>query len=79
MNMRKYSINEIDQMRRHVEYLVLPVPGGCYTQADIGKEVESRLRAYMDAGIDPADLAAKASARSDFFVAQEVDILPTSY
>lgn len=62
---RAYTIDEIDQMRDDVYHLLFHDDPLChmFSQQDnrsgVKEEVEIRLRTYLIAGIDPADIHAK--------------------
>lgn len=52
--MRKYSISEIDRMRRAIRY---SYPSGvCYIQHERDADIENRLRTYMQNGTEPEEL-----------------------
>lgn len=54
---RKYSLAEIDTMRRDTEW---SYPSGVsYYAAERAAEVERKLRTYMMAGVEPAELEGK--------------------
>lgn len=59
MNERKYSVSEIDSMRRLVRDLC--DTGMPYMPQDRAVEVEERLRTYMMHGADPEELARAAA------------------
>ena len=51
---RKYSIGEIDRMRKAIEWCY---PTGVpYLAAERAADVENRLRTYMQNGTDPEEL-----------------------
>ena len=54
---RKYSVAEIDRMRRALERICTPTNRG-YFPAEVEKRVEERLRTYMQNGTDPEELEA---------------------
>lgn len=80
---RKYSLDEIDQMRRDIDRIVEGVrhyqwsPSGCfssgitYNAAERAAKIEDRLRTYMQNGTDPAELEAKVKSIHD---AEQKDI-----
>lgn len=53
---RLYTVREIDRMRR-VLTMSYP-PGVTFRQSDRSAEVEDRIRTYMSAGVDPAEVIA---------------------
>lgn len=67
---RKYSVEEIDRMRRAVEYMVMwgekigtPWPegvssrtSGTFSGNEVTERTEARLRTYLLAGTDPEEL-----------------------
>lgn len=69
MSVRSYTVSEIDQMRKDVGTLVegaryWQYNGHCFTSCGYGyneaerkAHVEDRLRTYMMASVDPAELA----------------------
>lgn len=65
---RKYSVNEIDRMRRAIG-LSYPMDGS-YVQADRDADIESRLRTYMQNGTDPEELEefSNRRQRAEYFV-----------
>lgn len=67
--MTKYSIEEIDAMRRAVDTLC--DNGNSYNPDIRGKEVEERLRTYMQNGTTPAELASAANKHSDALYKQQ--------
>lgn len=56
---RKYTVEEIDRMRRLVEASLFPLPGSLalYDHLDKADSVEDRLRTYMLNGTEPDELA----------------------
>jgi len=52
---RKYTVAEIDQMRKHIEWSY--PTGVSFNGAERSAEVERRLRTYMMAGIEPKEIA----------------------
>jgi len=55
---RKYSVDEIDRMRRAIEW---SYGDGVFTMADRQADVENRLRTHMINGTDPEELENEAS------------------
>lgn len=57
MTERKYSVAEIDRMREAIR-LKLEPRGSVFTynEGELSARVEDRLRTYMMAGVDPADV-----------------------
>lgn len=53
---RRYSVSEIDGMREAVKRYGWMANSGSYYPTDRAREIEDRVRTYMLAGIDPADL-----------------------
>lgn len=53
---RKYSVYDIDAMRKAVERFGWMANSGSYYPADRAKEIEERVRTYMVAGVDPDEL-----------------------
>ena len=60
MNERKYTLLEIDDMRRSI-YRFYP-SGVAYVPSERSAEVEDRLRTYMQNGTDPEELEVMANA-----------------
>jgi len=66
MTERTYTVSEIDAMRLSVRNLMttrnfISPDGRSWTETRPDEDVvENRLRTYMMAGVDPADLKAKA-------------------
>jgi hypothetical protein len=59
---RKYSLDEIDRMREAVQYFHI----SNWTSGErLDRIIEDQLRTYMTAGIDPAELEAKAAPIKD--------------
>jgi len=54
MSERKYSVSEIDRMRKAIEWS-FPT-GVSYDAVDRAAEIEERLRTYMLNGTDPKEL-----------------------
>jgi hypothetical protein len=59
---RKYSLKDIDSMRVSIRTM-LTIGNGSYKVDEKNAEIENRLRTYMMAGIEPADLR---KAESDY-------------
>lgn len=59
MSDRKYTVQEIDWMRKSVEQ-ILTVFNVSYNGAQRAIEIEQRLRTYMANGTEPCDLASAA-------------------
>lgn len=60
MSGRKYSVSEIDQMRRNIEH---SYPSGvAYYAEERSKQIEDRLRTYMLNGTEPSELAEMCQA-----------------
>lgn len=57
---RKYSVAEIDRMRRAIE---CSYPGGAYYAEQRSAEIENRLRTYMQNGTEPSELEEVAQQR----------------
>ena len=55
MGERKYSVSEIDQMRRAVEN-VCSLRRSAFDQDGIRRDAEDQLRTYMLAGTEPDEL-----------------------
>lgn len=58
---RKYSVAEIDAMRRAISWSY--PSGGPFYAAERAAEIEQRLQTYMMNGTDPAELEDVANAR----------------
>lgn len=58
---RKYSVAEIDRMRRALEW-AYPT-GVSYYAEQRGAEIENRLRTYMQNGTEPSELEEVAQER----------------
>lgn len=57
---RKYSVGEIDHMRRCIRF---SYPSGVsYYEQERAAEIENRLRTYMQNGTDPRELDEMMSA-----------------
>ena len=54
MSERKYSVSEMDRMRRTLSWLHRP--GGPYRQHEEDARMENILRTYMQNGTDPEEL-----------------------
>ena len=59
MGERKYSLDEIDLMRRALSFILSADAVGSYMPSDI---TEGRLRTYRANGIEPQELVDKALA-----------------
>jgi hypothetical protein len=57
---RKYSVSEIDQMRKAVKAIYGSGIGNC-TQAECCQMIEEHLRTYMLNGTDPEELEREAA------------------
>jgi hypothetical protein len=57
---RKYSVSEIDQMRRAVNEMLMR-PGTVFRASERTVAVEERLRTYMLNGTDPEELRKSAA------------------
>jgi hypothetical protein len=72
--LRKYSIAEIDGMRKSVERMSYTV-GGPNGGPEFEAKVEDRLRTYMIAGVDPEGLSADAGRAYELYSAKFVEYL----
>ena len=61
---RKYSLNEIDEMRSYIETLHMVCRPANYSvfygQENQSAKVENELRTYLMAGVGPSDIKEKA-------------------
>lgn len=55
MSEKAYTVSEVDRMRKAITDYGFPI-GVSYYPVDRAKEVEERIRTYMVAGVDVADL-----------------------
>lgn len=59
---RKYSVHEIDQMRKIIEFFGFG--NGPYDERERASSVENRLRTYMLNGTTPEELSAALTPRA---------------
>lgn len=79
MTDRKYSVNEIDRMRRAIHQRACQ-PGQSFSPQERNAMIEGMLRTYMQNGTDPQELEQEAAEEAahwqQFHLAQQAQQIP---